>query len=94
MSRKHHKYRHEFSGILGKRFIGGLHEYHQSTHSERETVLRLWKERGYQSRVKQRGELKDETFECPFHRCDIESPHVHYVDGDADIHGIKTNSTI
>jgi hypothetical protein len=94
MSKRNHKYRHEFNGILGKRFMGGLYEYHKSTHSEREAVLKLWSEKGFQSRVKQRGELKDEVFQCPLKQCDMEAAHVHYVDGDADIHGIYAPSTI
>ena len=88
MSYRNDKYRHELNGIIGKRFIVGLHDYHKSTHSEREEVLRLWRDGGYQTRVKQRGEIRSREFTCPLKRCTMETPHIHHVDEHADIHGI------
>lgn len=94
MSSRNHKYRHEFNGIFGKRFVVGLHEYHKSTESEREEVLRLWRDKGFQSQVEERGDLKDGVFLCPLQQCNMETPHKHHVDGDADIHGILSHATV
>jgi hypothetical protein len=94
MAIKNHRYRHEFNGIFGKRFLVGLQEYHKSTHTEREEILKLWKEKGFQSRVKQRGELKDYENICPMKQCPVVGLHKHYVDGDADIHGVRSHTTI
>ncbi len=88
MASKNHRYRHEFSGTFAKRFVVGLQEYHKSSHPEREEVLKLWKEKGFQLLVKQRGELKDDENMCKVRQCSLIEPHKHHVDGDADIHGV------
>jgi hypothetical protein len=85
MANRNHKYKHEFNGIFGKRFIVGMQEYDKSTHEQRQEVIRVWHENGFQSRLKQRGELKEGDFVCPFNACDVTQPHKHYVDGDADL---------
>jgi hypothetical protein len=85
MASRNHKYKHEFSGIFGKRFVTGWEEHHKSTHEERQETIRLWKEKGFETRVRLRGDLKDRTFECPLTECDLDKPHKHVVDGDADI---------
>jgi len=94
LASKSHRYRHELNGIFGKRFLAGVYEYRKSTCEERQEVLRLWKAKGLQSRVDERGELKDR--ECPWHDCDIVVPHKHWVDGDADIniHKFCQHSTV
>lgn len=94
MASKNHRYRHEFDGIFGKRIIVGLQEYYQSTHSEREEVLKLWKTKGFQSQVEERGELKEGENVCVIKQCSLVGQHKHYVDGDADIRGIRSNATI
>jgi hypothetical protein len=86
MSHRNHKYRHEFNGIFGKRFIVGMQEFDDSTHEQRQEVIRSWHENGFQSRVKRRGELKEGDVVCPLHACDVTTPHKHHVDGDADLH--------
>ena len=88
MSHRNDNYRHECNGIIGKRFVVGLQEYHKSTHSEREELLRLWRDGGYHSKVKQRGELSGGEFACPLKQCNMETPHIHHVDEHADVHGI------
>lgn len=88
MAGRNYLNRHEFNGILGKRLVAGLKEFHRSTHEERQEVLKIWKEKGFQAELKQRGELNEAGgFTCPLH-CDVDQPHKHYVDGDADIHGL------
>jgi hypothetical protein len=80
MASRNHKYRHEFSGIFGKRFIVGLEEFRKSTRDERQEVLKLWTDKGFKSRVKERGELKDEIFTgrpCPVQACQIKGLHTH-----------------
>lgn len=91
---KNHGYRHEFNGIFSKRFMVGLQEYQKSTHAERDEILGLWKEKGFQSLVKERGELKDSENMCPIKQCSVVGLHKHYVDGDADIHGVRSHDTI
>jgi len=86
MANRNHKYKHEFNGIFGKRFVVGMQEYDKSTHEEREEVIRIWHQNGFQSRLKQRGELREGSFVCPMSACDVSTPHKHYVDGDADLH--------
>lgn len=86
MASRNHKYRHEFNGIFGKRFIVGMQEYDKSTHEHRQDVIRKWHENGFQSRVTRRGELKERDFKCPFQNCDVAEPHRHYIDdADADL---------
>ena len=94
MSSRNHNYRHEFNGIFSKRFLIGLRQYQNSTQSEREEVLKLWTEMGFESRVKARGEIKERDSICPIRGCSLELPHNHHVDGDADIRGIRTHTTM
>jgi hypothetical protein len=80
MAGRNHKYRHEFTGIFGKRFIVGLEEFRNSTHEERQNVLKLWTEKGFKSRVKERGELRDDLFSdhpCPVQGCKLKEAHTH-----------------
>jgi len=86
MSHRNQRYKHEFNGIFGKRFVVGMQEYDKSTYEERQEVIRIWYEKGFHSRLKQRGELKEGSFVCPMNACDVATPHKHYVDGDADLH--------
>jgi hypothetical protein len=99
LSSRNHKYRNEFNGLFGKRFIVGVHEYRKSTNEERMQLLRIWHEKGYDSQVKLRGELKSsETMctgkHCPLSGCEVKEPHKHYVDGDCDIVGVKHQATV
>jgi hypothetical protein len=80
MSSRNHKYRNEFNGIFGKRFVVGLEEFRNSTHEEKQEVLRIWTEKGFKSRVTARGELKDDFFTeqtCPLQTCKLRDPHTH-----------------
>ena len=86
MSNRNHKYKHEFNGIFGKRFVVGMQEFDKSTQEQRQEVIQIWHESGFQLRLQQRGELKEGEFMCSSHACDVTEPHRHYVDGDADLH--------
>jgi hypothetical protein len=80
MASRNHKYRHEFTGIFGKRFIVGLEEFRNSTHEERQNILKSWTEKGFNSRVKERGELRDDLFSdhpCPLQGCNLKERHTH-----------------
>jgi len=74
----------------------GVQEYRMSTREEKMEVLKIWNEKGFQSRVKQRGEIKDTgNIKCPVAECSVSTPHKHYVDGDADVLGLlRHNATI
>ena len=88
MANRNFKYKHEFNGIFGKRFVVGIQEYDKSTHEQRQEVVRIWHESGFQSQLKKRREFNEGNyFGCPLKACDIDKPHKHYVDGDADLHG-------
>jgi hypothetical protein len=88
MAGKNFIHRHEFNGIIGKRFSTGLKDYYKSTHEERHGALKIWAEKGFQAEVARRGELSGTSgFKCPM-QCDVDQPHKHYVDGDADVPGL------
>jgi len=84
MSARNYKYRHEFNGIFGKRFILGLEEYHASTKAEQADVVRMWKEKGFAAQVVKRGEVKEDEFKCPLHACNFAAPHLHIEDEGVD----------
>jgi hypothetical protein len=76
---RNYQYRHEMQGDFEKRFASGLKEYQESTHEQRQQVLRLWKERGYRAQVKARGEMKENDISrtCTLEGCQLAGPHKH-----------------
>lgn len=74
-----HKFRDEFRGIFGKRLLRGLEDFQKSTHEERQEIIRLWKDNGFEEQLKKRGEIRDQGFLCPLQGCHVHKPHIHEV---------------
>jgi hypothetical protein len=79
---KNLKFRDEFRGIFGKRLLRGMEDFKNSTHEERQEVLRLWKENGCEEQLKKRGEIRDEHYLCPLQGCHLHKPHIHELTDD------------
>jgi hypothetical protein len=79
---KNNKFRDEFRGIFGKRLLRGLEDFKNSTHEERQEIIRLWKEKGFEAQLTKRGEIRDEPFLCPLHGCHLHQTHIHEVTDD------------
>jgi hypothetical protein len=81
---RNHRFRDEFRGIFGKRLLRGMEDFKNSTHEERQEIIRLWTEKGFEAQLKKRGEMKDEIFLCPLQGCQLHKTHIHELTDDAE----------
>lgn len=61
-----------------------MEDFQKSTHEERQEILRLWKVKGFEEQVKNRGEIRDEAFICPLQGCHLHKAHIHEVTEEGD----------